>query len=177
VTIGRGPSCSLCLSWDPEVSRLHARLERLGDEWTVDDDGMSANGTFVNGERLTGRHRLRDRDVMRFGRVAVAFRQPGGSAASTVIGKRPARPDLSDAQRRVLVALCRPYLQGGTYAVPATNREIAEELFLTVEAVKTHMRTLFQRFAIEDLPQNAKRTKLVELALETATVTPRDLER
>ena len=177
MTIGRGPSCSLCLSWDPEVSRLHARLERLGDEWTIDDDGMSANGTFVNGERLTGRHRLRDRDVMRFGRVAVAFRSPSGTAISTVIGTRPARPDLSDAQRRVLVALCKPYLQGGTYAVPATNREIAEELFLTVEAVKTHMRTLFQRFAIEDLPQNAKRTKLVELALETATVTPRDLER
>ena len=55
-----------------------------------------------------------------------------------------------------------------------TARSTAE-LFLTVEAVKTHMRTLFQRFDIEDLPQNAKRTRLVELAFETGAVSPRDL--
>lgn len=167
----------MCLSWDPAVSRIHARLERLGDEWTVEDDGLSANGTFVNERRLIGRHRLRDRDVMCFGRNRVAFRAPMSGSTSTVIGDRHERPALSESQRRVLLALCRPYLHGGGYAVPATNREIADELFLTVEAVKTHMRTLFQRFAIEDLPQNAKRRRLVELAFESGAVTPRDLVR
>src|SRR4051794_40322044 len=39
VTVGRRPSCDLNLHWDPDVSRLHARLERVGDEWTVVDDG------------------------------------------------------------------------------------------------------------------------------------------
>ena len=48
---------------------------------------------------------------------------------------------------------------------------------LSVEAVKTHLRTLFQRFGVEDLPQNAKRARLVELAFETGVVVPRDLER
>ena len=84
---------------------------------------------------------------------------------------------MSEAQRRVLLALCRPYRERGAHVTPATNRQIADELVLSVEAVKTHLRTLFQRFAVEDLPQNAKRARLVELAFETGVVTPRDLER
>ena len=52
------------------------------------------------------------------------------------------RPELSATQRRVLVALCRPYRDGGAYARPATNRQIAEEVFLSVDAVKGHLRTL-----------------------------------
>ena len=31
------------------------------------DDGLSRNGTFVNGERLSGRRRLTDGDTLRFG--------------------------------------------------------------------------------------------------------------
>jgi hypothetical protein len=175
--VGRGPSCDVCLSWDEKVSRVHAQLERLGDDWIVEDDGLSRNGTLVNGERLAGRHRLRDGDVMRFGRTEVAFRAPKPLAAPTVIGASVVAPPLSDAQRRVLIALCRPYRDGGAYARPATNKEIADELVLSVEAVKTHLRTLFQRFVIGDLPQNAKRTRLVELAFETGAVTARDLEQ
>jgi len=63
----------------------------------------------------------------------------------------------------------------GPYATPATNRDIAEEVFLSVDAVKTHLRTLFGKFGVEDLPQNQKRVKLVEFALQSGTVTPRDL--
>jgi pSer/pThr/pTyr-binding forkhead associated (FHA) protein len=173
--VGRGPSCDLCLAWDVKVSRVHAQLERLGDDWTVEDDGLSRNGTFVNGDRLSGRHRLRDGDVLRFGRTDVAFRSPGRAVAVTVIGNSLVRPTLSEAQRRVLVALCRPYRDGNAYATPATNRDIADELVLSVEAIKTHLRTLFGRFGIEDLPQNTKRARLVELAFETGAITPRDL--
>jgi FHA domain-containing protein len=176
-TVGRAPSCDVCLSWDAKVSRVHAQLQRLGDDWTVEDDGLSRNGTQVNGERLVGRHRLSDGDIMRFGRTDIAFRAPEHGVASTLIGHSLIRPVLSDAQRRVLVSLCRPYREGGAYATPATNREIAEDLVLSVEAVKTHLRTLFHRFGIEDLPQNAKRARLVELAFETGAVTQRDLER
>ena len=45
---------TLSLDFDPEVSRVHAELERLGDDWTVADDGLSRNGSFVNGERVVG---------------------------------------------------------------------------------------------------------------------------
>jgi hypothetical protein len=176
-TVGRGPGCHVCLSWDARVSRVHAQLERLGSDWTVEDDGLSRNGTYLNGERLTGRRRLEDADLMRFGDTEVAFRAPEPDGASTVIGHSLVRPSLSEAQRRVLIALCRPYREGAAYATPATNRQIADELVLSVEAVKTHLRVLFQRFGIEDLPQNTKRARLVELAFETSSVGARDLER
>src|ERR1051326_6840338 len=43
VSIGRSPGNDVALIWDSEVSRLHAELERLGDQWIVADDGLSRN--------------------------------------------------------------------------------------------------------------------------------------
>lgn len=177
VTVGRVSSTVIALAWDSEVSRLHAELESIGGDWTVSDDGLSRNGTHVNGERVVGRRRLRDGDVIRFGKTSATYRQPRltmvteTEVASEVLD----RASLSDAQRRVLVALCRPYRDGTGYVTPATNQEVAAELFLSVDAVKTHLRSLFGKFGIEDLPQNQKRVRLVELALKSGVVTPRDL--
>jgi hypothetical protein len=177
VTVGRGLANDICLDWDTEVSRLHAELERVGEDWTVSDDGLSRNGTYVNGERIVGRRRLRDADIVRFGRTAATFRQPLASAitetevASDVLD----RASLSGAQRRVLVALCRPFKETSGYVTPATNQQIADELFLSVDAIKTHMRALFGKFGIEDLPQNQKRVRLVELALKSGVLTLREL--
>jgi hypothetical protein len=39
------------------------------------------------------------------------------------------------------------------------------------------VRTRFHRFGVEDLPQNAKPARLVELAFETNSISPRDLGR
>ena len=39
----------------------------MGGDWVVCDDGLSHNGTFVNGERVRGRRRLRDGDVIAVG--------------------------------------------------------------------------------------------------------------
>jgi hypothetical protein len=85
------------------------------------------------------------------------------------------RTSLSDAQRRVLVSLCRPFKEPTGYVTPATNQQIAAELYLSVDAVKTHLRALFAKFGVEDLPQNRKRVRLVELALTGGVVTPREL--
>jgi pSer/pThr/pTyr-binding forkhead associated (FHA) protein len=177
VTVGRGANASIYIDWDTEVSRLHAELARIGSDWTVSDDGLSRNGTHVNGERVVGRRRLHDQDVIRFGRTTATFRQPlrvditETAVASEVLD----RASLSDAQRRVIVALCRPFKESTGYVTPATNQQIADELFLSVDAVKTHLRALFAKFGIEDLPQNQKRVRLVELALKSGVVTPRDL--
>jgi hypothetical protein len=73
---------------------------------------------------------------------------------------------LTDTQHRILVALCRPARGGTGFAPPATNQEIADEVFLSVDAVKAHLRTLYRKFEIEDLPHNQKRARLVELVLE-----------
>jgi pSer/pThr/pTyr-binding forkhead associated (FHA) protein len=179
LTIGRATGCDVCLHWDEGISRAHARLERLGtDSWMLVDDGLSRNGSIVNGERLRQRRRLKDGDVLRFGDTCIVYRAP---ARETQRGVTRATPrgeiELSPAQRRVLVALCRPYRDAGEFATPASNREIAEELVLSVEAVKTQLRALFEKFDIEPLARDMKRTRLVQRAFETGVISQRDLEQ
>jgi DNA-binding CsgD family transcriptional regulator len=176
-TVGRGLASDICLDWDTEVSRLHAELERVGDDWTVSDDGLSRNGTYVNAERIVGKRCLRNGDLVRFGQTMATYRQP---LAVSITATKVAfdvldRASLTPAQRRVLVALCRPFKGSSGYVTPATNQQIADELFLSVDAIKTHLRALFAKFGIEDLPQNQKRVRLVELALKTGVLTVREL--
>lgn len=177
VTIGRGSGCDLRLPWDERVSRLHAQLDRVGTSWTVVDDGLSRNGTFLNGERVSGRRRLHDGDTLVLGETSISFRDVRGrtSQLTTVQDEVMTVSSLSPTQRQILVALCRPYKQDTPYATPASNLQIAAEVFLSVDAVKTHLRTLFQKFHIEDLPQNQKRAKLVERAFALGLVSRRDL--
>jgi pSer/pThr/pTyr-binding forkhead associated (FHA) protein len=179
VTIGRHRSNDVALESDTEISRLHAALERLGSSWTLVDDGLSHNGSYVNEARVAGRRRLRDGDVLRFGQTTLVYIEPAdiqtSSPTQTPRGLA-ARRDVTPTQRKVLVALCRP-LRDSAHATPATNRGIADELFLSVDAVKTHLRTLYERFGIEDLPQNEKRARLAALALEHAVVVQHDLWR
>jgi pSer/pThr/pTyr-binding forkhead associated (FHA) protein len=175
-SVGREPGMDLSLADDDQVSLLHAELYRIGGQWTVVDDGLSRNGTFLNGERTSGRKRLRDGDELRFGETIVVFRDP----ASVEVGETAAAPDgpaieLTPSQRKILLALCRPYRDGSTYATPATNKQIADEVFLSVDAVKGHLRQLFDRFGLGDVPQNQKRVKLVELVMQQGLVTIRDL--
>jgi DNA-binding CsgD family transcriptional regulator len=170
--IGRRAACDIALEWDLQVSRVHAELERLGDDWTISDDGMSSNGTFVNGEVLHARRALRDGDAIQVGETSMLFRDPRGVAmASTVPASGPRSPlSLTPAQLRVLAALCRPCLVPGSVGVPATNDEIAAELFLSLSAVKGHLRDMFQRFEIDDLPQRTKRLALVRMAIDRGIV-------
>lgn len=76
VHIGRSPAAEISLQWDLEASTVHAKLERLGDDWVLIDDGLSRNGSFVNGEKMVGRRRLYDGDKLRFGRTPVTFHAP-----------------------------------------------------------------------------------------------------
>jgi class 3 adenylate cyclase len=83
VTIGRRTSNDLALGWDTEVSREHAVLDRENGDWMLTDEGSSRNGSYVNGDRIVGRRRLEDGDVLRFGQSAVLFRAG--------VQRRPAR--------------------------------------------------------------------------------------
>ena len=175
--IGRSPSADVHLEWDSEVSSLHAQLELVRDECTLIDEGLSTNGSFVNGERVSGRRHLRDGDTIRVGQTLILFRNPAsGAAESTVLsGDALTAAGVSPGQKKVLVALCRPFKEGAAFATPATNQQIADELTLSVDAVKTHLRALFEKFGVEALPQNQKRVALVERALQSGLVSERDL--
>jgi pSer/pThr/pTyr-binding forkhead associated (FHA) protein len=175
--VGRGDSADLRLDWDEEVSALHAQIEVVRDECTLLDDGLSRNGSFVGEQRVDGRRRLRDGDTLRFGRTRVLFRRPGEGApeATVAASEVHAAATVSPGQRRVLLALCRPFKDESQFATPATNQAIAEELRLSVDAVKTHMRALFEKLRVEELPQNRKRVALVERALQSGVVSRREL--
>ncbi len=171
LSIGREPDSEVRLDWDSEVSRTHAVLERVGGAWTLIDDGLSRNGSFVNGRRVHGRRRLDDGDAIVVGRTLIVFVATEGQVRTTVTTKSGAPPELSPAQQRVLDALCRPAIEG-PLATPASNREIAAELFIGVETVKSHMHTLFDLFDVPDMPQNRKRAELVRLAFERGAISP-----
>ena len=172
IVIGRRESVEVSVPWDERVSRIHAELDLVGSEWAISDDGLSRNGTFVNEKRATSRRRLRDGDVIRVGHTTIVFRDPGrGESSATVAGADGDRaPAVTPSQMRVLEALCRPCLVPGALGTPATNEEIAAELFLTLDAVKAHLRQLFRRFEVDSLPQIQKRTALVRLAIESGIV-------
>jgi hypothetical protein len=64
-TIGREPGCDVVVQ-RREVSRLHARIERQGLRYVL-TDADSANGTYVNGRRLTEPHWLENEDLIGLG--------------------------------------------------------------------------------------------------------------
>jgi DNA-binding CsgD family transcriptional regulator len=174
-TIGRHDECDIPLAWDPKVSRVHALLERVGAEWTFIDDGLSSNGSFAGGARLIGRHTLKDGDRLCLGDTVLIYHDPAvRDAASTAReSSRAQSVPLSPAQRKILIALCRP-VSDSSAATPATNRQIADEVFLSVDAVKAHLRVLFERFGLNELPQNEKRARLAATVLAAGVLSPRD---
>jgi pSer/pThr/pTyr-binding forkhead associated (FHA) protein len=174
LSVGRLAGCEVALTWDSEVSRAHALFEQAGGAWTVEDRG-SSNGTLVNAARITGPQVLRDGDIVRVGRTHLIFHAAGDDdLRRTTPAIDRVIPNPTDSQRKVLLELCRPALERGGGA--ASNREIAEALFVSVETVKTHMRALFDAFEVGDVPQYHKRTELVRRALETGLVSIHDLE-
>jgi pSer/pThr/pTyr-binding forkhead associated (FHA) protein len=175
VMIGRAPECDVPLAEDPEVSRTHAVLERFGGEWTLIDDGLSRNGSFVNATRVLGRQRLADGDRVCVGATELIYRAGREPAVAPTQSARESQAavTLSPMQRRVVIALCRP-VHDSESATPATNREIANEVFLSQDAVKAHLRVLFERFGLSELPQNEKRGRLVATVLVSGLIQPRE---
>jgi hypothetical protein len=176
MTIGRRAENDVAIPWDGRVSGAHAVLQNIGGELAIVDDGLSTNGTFVNGHRVRGRQRLRGGDRILIGQTVLAYRAAAAVADATIAALDMTDVlRLTDSQRRVLVALCRPMRAGGTFSAPATNQDIAEEVSLSVDGVKVNLRALFTKFEVGDLPQNQKRLRLAERALQLGVVTDRDL--
>jgi predicted component of type VI protein secretion system len=71
IVVGRAPEVTFRLP-DRNVSRRHARFVRQSGSVFVEDLG-SLTGTRVNGERITGRRRLRDGDLVQIGDYDLAL--------------------------------------------------------------------------------------------------------
>lgn len=74
ITFGRDKNSDVVLD-DPQASRNHAVVRRLGaDDYYVIDSG-SANGSFINGRRVAAPAMLNDSDRVQFGSSELLFSQ------------------------------------------------------------------------------------------------------
>ena len=80
LTFGRGSENDISLD-DSQVSRLHARLIRQGNQIIIEDLG-STNGTLVNGKPISGQHVLQPADIISIG--SSVFGVKGFAAPHTV---------------------------------------------------------------------------------------------
>lgn len=79
--LGRDPGADLVVN-DPSVSRRHALIERRPEGWVVLDQ-RSANGTFINNQRVE-QALLQAGQQLRLGAVTFEVRLPGAGAAPQV---------------------------------------------------------------------------------------------
>jgi pSer/pThr/pTyr-binding forkhead associated (FHA) protein len=80
-SVGRNPSSDVKLD-DETVSGSHATLTRRVSGWVVLDHG-STNGTYVNGERISGERQLAGIAELRFGGVKMLFRPISAGSSET----------------------------------------------------------------------------------------------
>lgn len=174
IAVGKSPENDLVIDGDDAVSRLHARLERVGPAWCITDLG-SRNGTLVNGERILTSRRLFDRDELVLGRTRLVLRDPSarGEATTSPLRSPPAR---TPTEQRVLVELCRPVLSGQAFTPPASVESIAEALFVGQAAVRQHLGHLYDKFGIFQDAGVSRRVLLANEAIQSAAVTMKDLQ-
>lgn len=152
------------------VSRVHAVFERLGDAWCVRDLG-SRNGTFVNGGRIIGDRALHSGDEILLGRLRLLFHAPSSGQETAAIAEAPR---LTQRERDVLLALCRPLLTGDAFTEPASIRSIAAELVVSDAAVKQHLSRLYSKFEVGTNVER-RRARLANAAVSTGAVKLSDL--
>ena len=87
LTIGRDSSNAVAIN-DAEISRKHARLTFQGGKYVIEDLG-STNGTFINGQRLSGPFVLKSGDVVSFGeQIVLMYDAMVGDAGATIASPR-----------------------------------------------------------------------------------------
>jgi DNA-binding CsgD family transcriptional regulator len=166
VVIGRAADVDIQLGWDRCISRVHVELAPIATRWSIRDDGLSTNGTFVNAERLRGRRLLASGDRILLGSTLLLYRLPHPSEVSATTRANGHDPlaQLTPAQLRVLRAVATSARDHDGW--PAGPDDLASRLHLSRDTVKTHLRALYERFAVEDVPRDQKRARLAQMALE-----------
>jgi hypothetical protein len=174
-SLGRAMTNDVVVLLDTSVSRLHAVIERYPTGFCVRDLG-SSNGTFVNGEPVRGETRLRTGDELRLGNSRLTFFVVGDDDTEiTAVADGP--PTLTRRERDLLLALCRPLLEGAAFAPPAGIRQMAAELFVSEAAVKFHLANLYDKFDLAEQQDGApsRRVTLAGEAIRRRAVTIADL--
>jgi predicted component of type VI protein secretion system len=176
VTLGRRIEADVCLPWDPGISRLHAELINRAGEWVIADDGLSQNGTYVNGLPVEGRRRLHGGDRITVGSTSITFceradddaDEPGASADVTM-----ALPEMqpswtySEQQQQILAELCRPLCHDGEGVQPASDAAIGEALGLDPGVVARELDAVAHSFGYRELTPEERRLRTALAALRS----------
>gem|GEM_PF-6333598 len=174
VDIGRIDVCPVRIQSDPLVSRRHARLIFAAGWWSV-EDAASHNGTFIGHRRITGETILKDGACFRVGDTVVSVHLPQSGPDQTT-PEEHAEPRLLDPnplQRKILVALARPWLAGYEFPVSPSDAEIAHTLECDVTSIAEAVTNLYEQAGLSsDVDQ---RSGLIARAMHERTVTPDDL--
>jgi hypothetical protein len=152
---------------------MHAVLEQFSAGWCI-RDLASRNGTFVNGERVSGERPILPGDEIRLGRTRVIFRGAPSELLAATDSVEDA-PAVTPREHDVLVELCRPLLAGDAFTEPASIRRIAAALVISDDAVKKHLARLYDKFAIVDGDER-RRVRLANAALERGAVSLGELK-
>jgi pSer/pThr/pTyr-binding forkhead associated (FHA) protein len=130
VLVGRAAACDIVLA-DETVSRSHARVERRGSGFVIEDLG-TPNGTFVNGARVE-RMTLSPGDTIAIGKSSMRFEagrpapEPDVTAISTeaeletILSEETVTVRVHNASHPLFVA----HLAGRTWEVPLTEDVLA----------------------------------------------------
>ena len=116
LTLGRDSSNDVVLDM-PNISRLHAQVERIGRRYSV-TDMRSANGTFVNDQRIDGQVWLKPQDTIRIGQYRfvvgedkfIRYDETSGLRVETVGVNKWVRKDLNILQDVSLVFQPREFI-------------------------------------------------------------------
>jgi len=105
--LGRSTQATVRLA-DREVSRKHSQIDREGQDFVLRDLG-SSNGTFLNGQRISGPTRLKDGDEVLIGTSKMEFRlgaaeegnaeivhmEPAGAPLEGIVARVPAKANFA----------------------------------------------------------------------------------
>lgn len=106
VNVGRADFNDVVIA-DPSVSTSHAKLQRRDAVWVLSDLG-STNGTFVEGDRISGEVALTPGATLKFGEVAVLFeplddalpvRRSSGTQLIEAVLPEESRPGAAESQQ------------------------------------------------------------------------------
>lgn len=167
VTVGRQADNTIVLA-DPQASRHHATVFWQAGSFVVQDMG-SANGTFLNNQRITGPRRLSDGDSIRMGNTFFDVKiPPAADQDQTMVGAAWQPGGAAAPAKRSLLPILIGVLLG---AIVIVGLAIVALLLLSGDGQDT------PTVAIQSPAQGAELAPGTEVLLQATAAGARDITR
>lgn len=152
--IGRSSQATLYHD-DRTLSRKHATFTRTSSGWQVTDLG-SANGTFVNGRRLSAPARLSDGDELKLGSVVFEFRAPEAAVAPPKPAPEESSVVMLDSASHSVISRLRAS-ESASFLSPTAGAKSLDKLRKRLELV-----TEVSRAVAQELDENVLLPKILD---------------